>query len=166
MNSLTTLWLERNKLRSITINEDSDPLPALKVLDMIENNLKSFDYKLLDEKLPNIQDILIGKNRWNCDFLVKMYNYYSVRNVSVCLDARCNASETDYFIRVNCSNVNFHATKGRDNPDETTGIIEDDEGDTEQNDFVLDSDVSSSGHFDISKILLTALVVVLFLSII
>lgn len=166
MNSLTTLWLEKNKLRSITVNEDSDPLPALKILDMIDNSLRSFNYKLLSEKLPNIQDILIGKNRWNCDFLLKMYNYYSVRNVSVCLDAKCNANETDQFIKTNCSNVSFHRdSKGRQHhPGEKTGIIEDDEEDAEQNDFVLDSEVVNNGgrnNFNISNLSIGVLLLLL-----
>ncbi|GJQ87780.1 hypothetical protein Trydic_g18638 [Trypoxylus dichotomus] len=161
MNSLTTLWLERNKLRNITINEDSDPLPALKVLDLIENDLKAFDYSLLYEKLPNVQDILIGKNRWNCEFLAKMHEFYSARNVSVCLDAKCNVNETDDFLKTNCSHLfktsqNVRGETIDDNGNGASkGVEEEEEGADLQNDFGADGEESSASPYPTTTIGMT-----------
>lgn len=142
MNSLTTIWLERNKLRNITINEDSDSLPALRVLDLIENNLKTFDYKLLYEKLPNLQDVLVGKNRWNCDFLLRMYDFYGARNVSVCLDARCNVSETEDYVKKTCGSLVIPTAVDTEERSEIGGVGEADEEtevDDTQSDFASDN---------------------------
>ncbi|XP_022900270.2 leucine-rich repeat-containing protein 70-like [Onthophagus taurus] len=105
MYSLTTIWLEKNQIKNLTIEKNNDFMLSMKTLDIIDNQLKNFDYKLILKKMPNLQEVLIGGNQFDCEFFVEMKEFFQNRNVSVCLNGKCNQLETENFVKKTCHNV-------------------------------------------------------------
>lgn len=102
MANLNTIWLENNSMRNFSVAQTSDSLDSLMVLDLIGNKLRTFNFKMLYYKVPNLREIFVGGNELVCNFSVNMYNFFVTNNVSVCLDSKCNQNGTEQYIEDIC----------------------------------------------------------------
>lgn len=105
MQYLTALWLQGNLVSNLTVTKNSDVLRSLRVLDLKDNKLQTLNFKFVHEKMPKIEQILVGNNLWKCGFIVQMYEYFSAINVTLCLDHNCKTNETELFIQDVCDAI-------------------------------------------------------------
>lgn len=114
MRNLHTLWLRNNEINNFTITKHADELINLKILDLLNNNLSYFNFKMLLYKVPNLNEILLNEDYLQCDFFIDMYDYCTENNVTICLDENCRVNKTEEFLESEC--FNFENTTTIDYP--------------------------------------------------
>ncbi|XP_044265512.1 leucine-rich repeat-containing protein 70-like [Tribolium madens] len=98
LKKLETLWLEQNRLSNLSIDVKLDPLNSLYSLGINDNNLTVLNYKLLYNKMPNIRDVFIYNNSWNCELLINMQQFFQEQNVSLCMSFDCNPEKNKHLL--------------------------------------------------------------------
>ncbi|KAG5883359.1 hypothetical protein JTB14_000024 [Gonioctena quinquepunctata] len=102
MVSLRYLWLNRNKIRNFTFTFKYEVQNLLTVLDLSDNDLRSFNYQMLHKNLPNVKDIFVYNNQWSCGFFVDMEEFFRKNNVTICNSNDCTAEAVHEFQKMSC----------------------------------------------------------------
>ncbi|KAJ8948183.1 hypothetical protein NQ318_010456 [Aromia moschata] len=103
MVNLKYLWLRRNLINNFTIDYKYEMNNSLTVLDLCDNNISSFNYQQLYQNMPNIREIFVVNNSWKCDFFSDMYDFFDVKNVSICSSDNCSLNVTKAYMDDICS---------------------------------------------------------------
>lgn len=102
MVNLKYLWLRKNYINNFTLPYKYKIHNSLINLDISDNNLSSLNYQLLYNYMPNIKEIFVTNNSWQCDFFIYMYNFLEEKNVSVCTGDNCDSNFTKIYINDIC----------------------------------------------------------------
>ncbi|EFA09704.2 insulin-like growth factor-binding protein complex acid labile subunit [Tribolium castaneum] len=105
LRKLNMLWLEQNRLTNLSIDVKLEPLNSLYSLGINDNNLTVLNYKLLYNKMPNIRDIFIYNNSWNCELLISMQQFFQELNVSLCMSFDCNPEKNKHVLEASSCDV-------------------------------------------------------------
>lgn len=79
LNNLEKLDLSNNKLKNLDFNNFHD-LKNLKELNIHGNLLKEINIEII---LPNLQNITIYNNSWNCEFLYNIYEKFNKIRIEI-----------------------------------------------------------------------------------
>ncbi|KAB0795181.1 hypothetical protein PPYR_12020 [Photinus pyralis] len=102
MKNLTVLWLENNNISNFTIHSDTDVQNSLKVINLVKNELDYIDYRLLFKKVPQLEEVWLGRNNWTCEFIIEMHDFFVSSNISVCTVANCTGEAFKRYIDSIC----------------------------------------------------------------
>lgn len=104
MKYLSAIWLQGNNISNFTMSKSADVFQFLTVFDLLDNNIEEINYKVMYNKMPKLQQIIIGNNSWECEFIVQMSEYFLDKNVSLCTDyASCKIEDVELYVNETCA---------------------------------------------------------------
>ncbi|KAJ8926609.1 hypothetical protein NQ314_021006 [Rhamnusium bicolor] len=116
MVNLKYLWLKKNNINDFTIEYKYEVQNSLTVLDLGDNNLTRFNYKLLYKYMPNIREVFVANNSWTCEFFINMYNFLEEKNVSICISDSCNSDAIQIYMEDICIDLKVTEVSFEESP--------------------------------------------------
>ncbi|XP_060528551.1 SLIT and NTRK-like protein 2 [Cylas formicarius] len=98
LEKLHVLWLSKNVIAEFRLPLKAEVQTSLRVIDLSFNNLTNLDFRLMYGKIPNIKEIFLAHNSFTCDSFINMFDYFTDRNITVCLTFNCSLSDIDSHV--------------------------------------------------------------------
>ncbi|XP_063706432.1 leucine-rich repeat-containing protein 15-like [Culicoides brevitarsis] len=96
-SGLKVLYIKGLKLNSLPLKAISG-LDNLQVLNLHENDLRSFDYQWLLVQLPNLSQISFDTENFTCDFVTNLMDYLRNSSITVVRDDQFPLEIDDFLV--------------------------------------------------------------------